>query len=61
MLTRLPYIWEFDAYSTADYILCEKNTDEIENSDYAIRPEKVKAIKQAVIEKIMLFGSNGRY
>lgn len=43
------------------YIAAKKAMDEAEGDYHAIRPEKVKAIKQAVIEKIMLFGSNGRY
>ena len=43
------------------YIAAKKAMDEAEGDYHAIRPEKVKAIKQAVFEKIMLFGSNGRY
>lgn len=43
------------------YIAAKKAMDEAKGDYHAIRPEKVKAIKQAVIEKIMLFGSNGRY
>lgn len=43
------------------YIAAKKAMDEAEGDYHAIRPEKVRAIKQAVIEKIMLFGSNGRY
>lgn len=43
------------------YIAAKKAMDEAKGDYHAIRPEKVEAIKQAVIEKIMLFGSNGRY